>query len=48
LTKNELEERLKVIEQHIAQTNANLNMLLGGKEEILYWLAQLQKNEAEK
>jgi hypothetical protein len=45
MTKKDLEDRLKIIEQHIIQVTANLNMLLGGKEETLYWLSNIKENE---
>lgn len=43
MNKEELKKRLELIEAQIKQTMANYNMLAGGKEEILYWLAELEK-----
>jgi len=40
-----LENRLREIEKIIAQAIANLNMLDGGKQEILYWLKQLDEGK---
>lgn len=36
-----IEKRLKELEKAIEQSIANLNMLMGGKEECMYWLKQL-------
>jgi hypothetical protein len=45
MTKEALEKRLREIENAIEQTLANYNVMLGGKQEILYWLDQLSKND---
>lgn len=43
MTEEILKDRLKVIEDQIQQMMANLNMLLGGKEEVLFWLDRIRK-----
>lgn len=42
MTKEKYLERLAEIDRAIAQTMANLNMLEGGKQEILYWIKELE------
>lgn len=44
VNKELLEKRLAVIEQALAQQSANYNVLLGGKQEVQYWLAELEKD----
>lgn len=41
MNKELLEKRISEIEKAIQQGMANVNMLMGGKEECLYWLSQL-------
>ena len=41
MDKESLQKRLAEIEKAIEQSMANLNMLMGGKQEILYWLGQV-------
>ncbi len=43
MTKEQIELRLKEIEKAIEQSMANLNMLVGGKQECFYWLDILSK-----
>ena len=44
MNKEQLQKRLEEIQKHIDQALANLNMLMGGKEECLHWLKQLDTN----
>lgn len=46
MNKDELLDRLNKVEGQISQTLASLNMLMGGKNELLYWL-QLAEKAAE-
>lgn len=43
MTEQSLRKRLLELEKAIEQSMANLNMLIGGKQEVLYWLGQFQK-----
>lgn len=43
MNKEMIEKRLQEINKHIEQSLANLNMLMGGKEECLHWLKQLDE-----
>lgn len=45
--KENLEKRLKEIENALEQSLANYNMLLGGKQECLFWLQELEKKKTE-
>lgn len=45
MNKELLEKRLAEIDRHIDQALANYNVLLGGKQEVQYWLAELAKQE---
>ena len=42
MNRESLQKRLGEIEKAIEQSMANLNMLIGGKEECLYWLKQIE------
>lgn len=49
MKREDLETRLKNIEKNMEQLLANFNMLSGGKQEILYWLSEIDKaNEPKK
>ena len=41
MDKDTLNMRLQEIEKAIEQAMANINMLLGGKQELKYWLSKL-------
>lgn len=45
MKKEDLENRIKLMDQQMQQTLANYNMLQGGKEECLYWLKSLNDQE---
>ncbi len=45
MKKEDLEDRLKKVEAEIEQTLANFNMLMGGKQEILFWLKQIEPQD---
>lgn len=38
-----LKKRVELVDKNIEQLMANLNMLNGGKQELLYWITQLEK-----
>jgi hypothetical protein len=41
MDKEAIEKRLAEINKHIEQSMANINMLMGGREECTYWLKLL-------
>lgn len=46
MNKEIIEKRLAEIQKAIDQHMANLNMMMGGKEECLYWLKQLDEKSS--
>lgn len=46
MNKETINIRLKEIEKSIEQTIANYNVLLGGKQECLYWLDEIDKSKS--
>ncbi len=45
MNKEELEKRLTEIDKHLDQAMANYNVLLGGKQELQYWLSQIKQED---
>lgn len=48
MTKLDLIERLSVLDKAIAQTNANLNHMIGGRGEVNRLLIEMEKQDFEK
>lgn len=42
-----LKKRLAVVQSHLEQTLANLNMLMGGKEELLYLIEEMERKSSQ-
>jgi hypothetical protein len=47
MTIEELEERLKQLDEMMKQTIANYNMFEGGRNEIQYWINQLKEKSGD-
>ena len=45
---NKIRERLSLIEQDLAQIQANFNLLEGAKRECLHWIKDLEGEKNEK
>jgi len=45
MTPEDLNKRLAEIEAALQQAQANFNVMLGGKNEVLYWINKLNENK---